>query len=418
MATIRIRNVGPITETGTITIAPVTLFIGKQSSGKSTLLKILCFCRWIEKQVSVGGKINGKTVAYVYSHYMRFIKELMHFYRFNDSFFSHDSHIEYDGDGVYILFKGDVKSNAQISPKARGEKFNSKLCFIPSERNLLSSMKNIQDNYRSSDMDMLFNFVFEWGEYRETFTPDNKLSLTVSPDIEYFFDKEKGEQLKIRKSGKDIPAFSPFYASSGIQSSFPLEVIVQSLTGYIGQNAKLSQSDLTQILARLIRTGAPTEQLQQIIESRRNESLNLLTYQAIQLFIEEPEQNLFPESQSALIRRIVKTIKRANSRGRVGKSSVVLTTHSPYVLSTLNVLMAASEAFETDARRTRSIISEDFILPKGAIRAYCINHEGIVEDIIDSDIYMVSGTFLDGISETVEDTISALNDIICSNNEN
>lgn len=414
MATIYIQHVGPIVDTGVIEIVPVNLFIGKQSSGKSTFIKILCFCRWVDKQISVGGKDNGKTVAYAYSHYRRFIREMMHFYRFNESFFSSRSRIEYYGDGVDILFSGDAKNNAQIVAKPRGEKFNSKLCFIPSERNLLSSMKNIQDNYRSSHMDMLFNFVFEWGEYRETFTPDHKLRLTVDPEMEYYFDKEKGEQIKVRSANQDLPAFSPFYASSGIQSSFPLEVIVQALVNYIGRNAKLSQSDLTQILARLIRAGASTEQLKKTIESSRNESRNLLTYQAIQLFIEEPEQNLFPESQVAIIRSIVRAIQVANFKGGVSKSSVVITTHSPYVLSTLNVLMAATEAYELDSASTKNIIEEDLILPKGDIQAYCINSAGIVENIIDPEIYMVSGTFLDGISDEVEDELSLLNNIIAS----
>jgi len=417
MATIRIQNVGPIRESGIIRIVPVNLFIGKQSSGKSTFLKILCYCRWIDKQVSIGSRINGKSAAYVYSHYMRFIREMMHFYRFNESYFSENSRIEYDGDGVHILFCGGVKNNAQISSKLRGERFNSKLCFVPSERNLLSAMKNIQDTYRSSDMDMLFNFVFEWGEYRESFTPENKLRLTVAPEMEYYFDKDKGEQIKILNSGHDIPAFPPFYASSGIQSSFPLEVIVRSMVDYIGRNAKLSQSDLTQILARLIRDGVSSGQLQKVIESRRDESRNLLTYQAIQLFVEEPEQNLFPESQAAITRSIVKAVKEANRRGSISLSSVVMTTHSPYVLSTLNVLMAASEAFELNPERTVRIIDEGLILPKGAIRAYSIDADGMIRDIIDKDIFMVDGTFLDGASENVENELAKLNEIICSGYE-
>ena len=46
MFTIHIRHIGPIVDTGEITITPLTLFIGKQSTGKSTLMKILCYCSW------------------------------------------------------------------------------------------------------------------------------------------------------------------------------------------------------------------------------------------------------------------------------------------------------------------------------------------------------------------------------------
>ena len=305
MATIRIQNVGPIADTGQLELAPVNLIIGKQSSGKSTLLKIICFCRWIDKQVSIGARIKGKSASYAYSHHYRFTRELMHFYRFNESFFSAESHIEYNGDAADIIFSGTANRNAQITAKPKGDKYNTKLCFIPSERNLLSSMKNIQDGYRSSDMDMLFNFVFEWGEFREKFTPDNRLRLTVAPEMEYYYDKEKGEQILITKNRRTVPPFSPFFASSGIQSAFPLEVILHSLVNCVGTNAKLSQSDLTQILARLVREGASSEELQKAIEAGREVSRNLLSYQGAQIFVEEPEQNLFPESQAAMIQSIV-----------------------------------------------------------------------------------------------------------------
>lgn len=415
MASIRIRNIGPILDSGIIELSAVNLFIGKQSSGKSTLLKILCYCRWLDKQFSIGTKIGSGTkrtersVTYAYSHHYRFVRELMHFYRLNESFFNEESSIEYIGDGVDVHFKGTVSNNAQVIAKTEGEKYNSKLCFVPSERNLLSSMKNIQDGYKSSDMDILFNFVFEWAEFRERFTPANKLRLNVAPEMEYYYDKDKGEQILINKRGKEIPPFSPFYASSGIQSALPLEVIIKSSVDFIGKNARLSQSDLTQIVARLIREGASPEILQRTIDASRK----LLDYQGIQLFIEEPEQNLFPESQASVIKSIVSTVRMIYDKGANSRSMVVMTTHSPYVLSSLNVLMAASEAYSKDPERTKRIVPEKYILPKGAIRAFQIDTEGIVHNIIDPDIYMVDGTFLDKVSDSVEDKLSLLNEIIC-----
>ena len=42
MATIQIKNVGPLKDTGKIQLNKLLLIIGKQSSGKSTFMKILC----------------------------------------------------------------------------------------------------------------------------------------------------------------------------------------------------------------------------------------------------------------------------------------------------------------------------------------------------------------------------------------
>ena len=56
MPSIQIKNIAPLKDTGVVKLTPVMLLIGNQSSGKSTLMKILCFCRWIEKRIMVDGE--------------------------------------------------------------------------------------------------------------------------------------------------------------------------------------------------------------------------------------------------------------------------------------------------------------------------------------------------------------------------
>lgn len=75
--------------------------------------------------------------------------------------------------------------------------------------------------------------------------------------------------------------------------------------------------------------------------------------------------------------------------------------------------MAASEAYEINPERTIEIIPEKYILPKDSIGAYYITESGAVVSAIDSEIYMVNGSFIDGVSQMVEDKIDKLNDIFC-----
>ena len=75
MATIQIKNIGPITDTGIIPLTSVMLMIGKQSSGKSTLLKILCFCRWMEKLIMV----SDEEAISQYTHNLKFLKSMKQF---------------------------------------------------------------------------------------------------------------------------------------------------------------------------------------------------------------------------------------------------------------------------------------------------------------------------------------------------
>ena len=51
------------------------LVIGKQSSGKSTFLKILCFCRWMEKLIMV----SDEEAISQYTHNLKFLKSMKQF---------------------------------------------------------------------------------------------------------------------------------------------------------------------------------------------------------------------------------------------------------------------------------------------------------------------------------------------------
>ncbi len=407
MASIRVKSIGPLQDTGVIELRTFNVFIGKQSTGKSTLLKIMSHCRWVEKLMCVGKPRNGRGVRYAYTHYYRFIQELIKFYRVDPKFLSPESEIWYEGDSFRIIFKGTHNANARIEQIEGATPYNAKLCFIPSERNLISAIRDIESWYRPKDFDVLFNFIFEWDEVRDTYTPANALPLVVTPNVEYFYDKNRGEQLRLTDKEKEI---SPFYASSGIQSALPLEVMVNALVKSVGSKANLSKTDLMDIVAAILKEDKSFSK--DSIET--NISANLLTYKSASFFIEEPEQNLFPESQAKLLRHMVGAIKLANSKSDNPRSSISIATHSPYILSALNVLMAASEAYEKDPAKTIGIVPDQFILPRGEVGAYCISEDGKVQDLINPDIYMIDGTYLDHASQRVEDDLDRLNDIICS----
>lgn len=87
---------------------------------------------------------------------------------------------------------------------------------------------------------------------------------------------------------------------------------------------------------------------------------------------------------------------------------VLLTTHSPYVLSVVNVLMAA--AMVKEKGQTQDVIAEDYLLPSSSITGYYIDGKGRFQSIIDLEIPMLSGNDLDGVSDWVEESISKLNE--------
>ena len=98
MATIRIQNFGPIKDSGIVELTTILLIIGRQSAGKSTFMKVLSYCRCLEKKVMT----SFEQVVSVYTHNERFKRDLMLFHRINDIYFHDDTKIEYDGDVLSI----------------------------------------------------------------------------------------------------------------------------------------------------------------------------------------------------------------------------------------------------------------------------------------------------------------------------
>ena len=72
MASLHIKSFGPIVDSTKIELTPLMVLIGRQSAGKSTFMKALCFCRWIEKKIMV----STDDMVNQYTHYNRFVKEL------------------------------------------------------------------------------------------------------------------------------------------------------------------------------------------------------------------------------------------------------------------------------------------------------------------------------------------------------
>ena len=45
-----IRNLGPLSDVD-ISLSRINLIIGPQSTGKSCILKVACFCAWLEERI-------------------------------------------------------------------------------------------------------------------------------------------------------------------------------------------------------------------------------------------------------------------------------------------------------------------------------------------------------------------------------
>lgn len=384
MASLHIKNFGPIADSTKIELTPLMILIGRQSAGKSTFMKVLCFCRWIEKKIMV----STDDMVNQYTHYNRFVRELKQFHRLNDEYFAEDTELKYDGENITIEYKGENGNAKIVRKKSFAEKrYNTKLSYIPAERNLISAIQNVDKTYKATERDVLFNFIYEWDESKSPYTSEHPFRLASTGGFSYV--NKSGLDILVREDGTETPAF---YASSGMQSVMPMDVMANYITECVGQNASLSMHERNEIN-----------------KTDNGHSYRRLVYQSAQLFIEEPEQNLYPESQKLVMMSLVRSLKKATENGSE-QSMAVVTTHSPYVMSVVNVLLSAAISEEKGIEQ--NVVSKDCILPSKSINGYYINENGVFQNIMDSEIPMLSGNDLDGVSEWVDESISKLNEIL------
>ena len=403
MASISIKNIGPIRDSGSVNLTAVNLIIGRQSSGKSTLMKILCYCTWVEKKVMV----DGEEFVSKYTHYGRFMKELKQFHHLDASFFSDDSEIQYWGESVHIFVKGE-KGNARIvrQPGFETKRHNLKISFIPSERNMVSAIQNIGKAYKSTDYDSLYNYLWEFDEAKSMFDVENAIEMPFDKNVVYYYDVKADKGLILLKKQKK--KFETLFASSGIQSVLPIMVIVNYLASLVGTNKKISPRDITNAIAKALLDKSKT--IENLSDVDLNKVAQLIYYANVQVFVEEIEQNLFPQAQFDVVSSVVKAIKEAKILSP--DSRIVMTTHSPYVLTTLNFLMRVAQAYKQDSQRASGVCAPEYVLPASEYSAFWINSAGKVEDIVDHEYGFIKGDKLDEISEYLNEKTEILNDII------
>ena len=386
MTYLRIKNIGPLKDTGCIPITNIMLIIGEQSTGKSTFMKILSFCRWIEKKVMLEEYddivVNGG-----------FIKQLKEFHKLSDEYFINGvPSVEYESDVISIKHVG-VNSKTIISKQDKDKRHNSKICYIPAERNLLSVIPNLDNKYKASSYDSMFNCAMEFGEANKVFTKKNPLNLAFADGMKYYHDGYN-DYVKLPNSNTSLLLE---HTSSGIQSTVPVSVLVHYLCYITGMPSRRTPSMVKK------------DSVQGFGQENASNRLNYYNYP--QLYIEEPEQHLYPTSQALLLRDIISQFTLAMNKTSY-PGYVVMTSHSPYILTQLNVLLKARKAFRENKKATLKFISQDCILPLKYYSAYFVTQDGRMENMMDKETGLIKGEYLDAISETTENELNQLNDII------
>ena len=137
---------------------------------------------------------------------------------------------------------------------------------------------------------------------------------------------------------------------------------------------------------------------------------NILLYQLINnkrtfIILEEPEAHLYPDAQKQIMELLSLFMNSDNS--------LLITTHSPYILGAINNLLYASQVYnKADSNKrvqVERIICKDFFIH--SCNAYFVK-DGTTEICIDTDDSLIINEVIDGASQDINNDYDALFDII------
>lgn len=296
-----IHNLGPLKEAD-VELKHINVIIGSQSSGKSCVLKTACYCTWVEKRIEL------TQTSDFFAKDGNFLKELERFHKLK-GYIKPDTFISYESD--YMAFSYDNATNTFKFEwkEGRWNYRRSKVTYIPAERNLVAAIPNwFQVKFAD---DNIRDFMADWETARQATQEDiTVLNLGVS----YHYDANtKSDRVKV----SDDVTLDFTNTSSGLQSVIPLFVHLSHITKIrhdrIESFANLQENSI--LLAKLDE------------EDKKDVYTNYVHTHHCDIFLEEPEANLFPPTQSNLVEWLLNKAKGDHS------SDLFIATHSPYILN-------------------------------------------------------------------------------------
>lgn len=428
MFRMRIKSFGPVqngckeSADGFFNLNPLTIFIGTQGAGKSTVAKLFSSLVWVEKAV-LSGKKTKKEIEK-----LSFLKSLLSYHRI-ESYLTEKSEIEFEDDFVKIKVAEKKISIAIFDEK---KYVRPRIQYMPSERNLVGVID------RFAQIPLLPDSMQEFLSVYDEAINDSELQNSILPveDVNIRYNKRKS---KIELYKKDY-SVSLNEASSGFQSVVPLFLVTKFFSDSIkkrrheykfknlNEQKKFIRDFNTQISA-LMKSyegktlepffNMPTKgeifynfpvgdegfynEPKTVDGDTFSDFLNRNLNSCFYNIVEEPELNLFPNSQKNIVLFLLECLNVSKH------NMLIVTTHSPYVLETINNSMYAA-ALQNKSIDCTALIAKKNQVPYDKVSAYVIKG-GEIQSIKADDIHQIDPKEIDGCSEEINDVYTKLSDM-------
>ncbi len=420
MQRIEIKNFGPIKELN-LDIKDFSLLIGPQASGKSTIAKTIFFFKSLNDELVKYfiAAIDKNDFSKSIGTYAKSIRKKYLDY-FGASTHLDGLHLKYyytETVWISITIETNHKYITPIFSKIFSEEFNTlvkeAINFSDSigQRNpsLLTSKDLIQlDSDKRkfvSNIKSKCNSVFQ--EDRELmFIPAGRSLLATLSDQLQFINPRNLDFL-MRSFLDKINIVRPIFNKSLGDIIKERRLLTQYDIDY--NKTKLAEDIISKILKGKYQYDKDGEKI--FFDTNRYVKLNfsssgqqeslwillllfiiILEKQNVFIVIEEPEAHLFPEAQKEISNLIA-------LMSNVENSQVIITTHSPYILASINNLILANKVGSENAKVANRINQNLWIRSDKVYAALVAN--GQAKEIIDSELNIIQQEKIDSVSSTI-----------------
>lgn len=412
-----LENVGPIRDCQ-IDITQFNVFTGAQASGKSTVAKSIFFFRTIKDDIC-DCIIKRTTVSHSSTLHKIVLKQLRNkFLQLFGTSRAMRSNLrmiyQYDN-STYIKISLTMKEGVDyISPNYVYFDFSQNIKKFLSDYNSIDLSEQIDLKYEISEK---LNDLF-CDEFETIFIPAGRSLITLlTNQLNYIFtsmdeDQKRGidfgTQKYIERILKIRPLFNNgvagFLDSKHLPSSKKcvelsrkaIQLVDEILKGnYVFANG---EERLVLKSNRYVKINYTSSGQQETVWI-----FNILLYQLINdtktfIILEEPEAHLYPDAQKKITELLALFLTNGNS--------ILITTHSPYILGTINNLIFAKE-LSKKANETEVQHIIDKCKQVDNCSAYFVEN-GTTRSCVNEDDSLIQNEVIDGASQVINDDFNAL----------
>lgn len=400
-------------------IRPITGLIGPQASGKSVIAKLLYFFREIASRLPAAIMEEQEGSKYKSECCKRFSRYFP---------------IEATGVTDFEIIYQCKSENVRVALSSQQEAAEPSLGldwspaydellakFLGRKKGLLAGGGDAEKESNNDAANALREEIYKdmseilgpWAKYEQIFIPAGRA----------FFSQVRSSVFTRLEAGESIDPFMAAFGSLLERSKSVLEArgffgLVEGQS--VAENAKFDS--LRAAFAEILRAQLQRSEKQDYLSfpdgrrvklaqasSGQQEALPLLLLLARFLslshvrgrsvYIEEPEAHLFPSTQRLIVELMAQAF-----RARNGEMHLVLTTHSPYILTSVNNLLQAgklySSASKESAKRLMQIIPKRRVFRPGEVGFYALQ-DGSARSILNGELGLIDADVIDQVSNDI-----------------